>query len=140
MTRYQQAQPVLYFAYNPHWIAAVLKPGQDVVWLEVPFTSLPSDQGEITAAETTVDGKNLGFSIDNQHIVANKAFLKAHPVVKRWFEQVEIPAEDMNVESLQIKEGEDSPEEIRRHAQEWIEANQAQYDQWLSIARDGNGE
>ena len=138
LTRYKQAQPILYFAYHPHWIAAVLKPGEDVLWLEVPYTSFPADQGEVTAQETTVAGKNVGFSRVEQRIVANKGFLAAHPRAKRWFDQVEIPAQDMNAESLRIQEGEDSPEQIRRHAQEWIEKNQAQFERWLAIAKAEN--
>ncbi|WP_293118587.1 hypothetical protein [Okeania sp. SIO1I7] len=56
-----------------HWISTVLKPGEDVVWL-------------------LVDGKNLGFSGSKQQIVANKKFLEANSVAKRWFELVQIPA------------------------------------------------
>ena len=138
LTRYKQAKPVLYFAYMPHWITAVLKPGQDVIWLEVPYTSLPAAQGDITTKETSMAGKNLGFAIERQRIVANKAFLAAHPVVKRWFEQVEISTEDMNAESLRIKEGEDSAADIRRHAQEWVERNQAQFNTWLETAKNAN--
>ncbi|NEQ40105.1 MAG: glycine betaine/L-proline ABC transporter substrate-binding protein ProX [Okeania sp. SIO3I5] len=134
ITRYKQGQPILYFAYNPHWISAILKPGKDVVWLEVPFTSLP-DMRNITEKDTLLDGKNIGFSRTQQRIVANKKFLEANPVAKRWFELVEIPVADMNAESLRIKEGEDKPEDILRHAQEWIKNHQQLYDGWLETAR-----
>ncbi|MDY7005211.1 MAG: glycine betaine/L-proline ABC transporter substrate-binding protein ProX [Cyanobacteriota bacterium] len=116
ITRYKQGQAIIYYAYNPHWISTVLKPGEDVVWL-------------------SVDGKNLGFSGSKQQIVANKTFLEANPVAKRWFELVQIPVADMNTESLRIKNGEDKPEDILRHAQEWVKNNQQKYDSWLEIAR-----
>ncbi len=135
ISRYQQGQSVLYYAFNPHWVSTVLEPDKDVIWLEVPFTSLPESQKNITEQDTSVGGKNLGFAVDRQRIFANKKFLAVNPVAKRWFELVEIPAEDINVESLYIKQGEDSPEDIRRHAKEWVENNQELFDSWLEKAK-----
>ena len=138
ITRYKQGKSVLYYAYNPHWISTVLKPDEDVIWLEVPFTSLPEGQENFTEKDTSVNGKNLGFAIEQQRIVANKKFLAANPVAKRWFELVEIPTEDINAESLRIKEGEDSAKDIRRHAVEWVEKNQEKFDGWLEEARQAS--
>ena len=131
ITRYQQGESVIFYAYNPHWIGAILKPGQDVVWLEVPFTSLPKEMDNITEENTSVNGKNHGFSKTEQRIVANKKFLAANPIAKKWFELVQIPAEDINKESLRIKEGENKPEDIRRHSQEWVANNQDLFDSWI---------
>ena len=109
---------------NPHWIGATLKPEEDVVWLEVPFTDLPPKIAENMETDTLVNGKNLGFPKTEQRIAANKTFLADNPIAKRWFELVKIPAKDINEESLRIKEGENKPEDIRRHAQEWVDNNQ----------------
>ena len=136
ITRYKQGESVLYYAYNPHWISTVLKVDEDVVWLEVPFTSLPKEQEKATEKDTSVDGKNLGFARQRQRIVANKEFLAANPAAKRWFELVTISTEDMNEESLRIKDGEDSPKDIRRHAEEWIEENQELFDGWIEEAKE----
>ncbi|NES20757.1 MAG: glycine betaine/L-proline ABC transporter substrate-binding protein ProX [Symploca sp. SIO3E6] len=135
ITRYEQGANILYYAYNPHWVATTLKVDEDVLWLEVPFTSLPEEQGNLTEKDTSVDEKNLGFPTDRQRIIANKEFLAANPVAKRWFELVTIPAEDMNKESLRIKDGEDSAKDIRRHAEEWVEQNQELFDGWLEEAQ-----
>ncbi|NEO51641.1 MAG: glycine betaine/L-proline ABC transporter substrate-binding protein ProX [Okeania sp. SIO3B5] len=135
MTRYQEGKPILYYAYEPHWISTVLKPNEDVVSLEVPFTSLPPSIENLSEKDTSIDGKNLGFPLLQQRIVANKKFLESNPVAKRWFELVEIPIVDMNAESLRIKEGEDTPEDILRHGQEWIKNNQEKYDSWLETAK-----
>ncbi|AOY82678.1 glycine betaine/L-proline ABC transporter substrate-binding protein ProX [Moorena producens JHB] len=140
MTRYKQGESVMYYTYQPHWISTILKPDQDIIWLEVPFTSLPESQKDLTEKDTSVDGKNLGFTVDRQRIVANKKFLAANPVAKRWFELVQIPAEDINVESLKIKEGESSPEDIRRHAKEWVEKNQELFDNWIEQAKKAGGD
>ncbi|MDY6805260.1 MAG: glycine betaine/L-proline ABC transporter substrate-binding protein ProX [Cyanobacteriota bacterium] len=135
IARYQQGEPVLYYAFLPHWIGSVLKPEEDVIWLEVPFTSLPPEMGEVTTEDTTVNGKNLGFLTDPYRVVANKEFLAANPIAKRWFELVQIPHEDVNKESMLINEGEDKAEDIRRHAEEWVEQNQEKFDGWIEEAR-----
>ena len=135
ITRYQQGQSVLYYAYNPHWISTVLEPDKDVIWLQVPFTSLPESQKNVTQKDTSIDGKNLGFAVDNQRIFANKEFLATNPVAKRWFELVEISTEDINRESLLIKQGEDSSEDIRRHADQWIKNHQELFDSWIEESK-----
>ncbi|MGD1806937.1 glycine betaine/L-proline ABC transporter substrate-binding protein ProX [Dapis sp. BLCC M126] len=135
ISRYKLGKPIIYYGYNPHWISTQLIRNRDVVWLEVPFNSLPESMGNITEKDTSVDGKNLGFPILQQRIVANKKFLEANPIARKWFELVQIPIEDMNAESLRIKEGEDQEEDILRHAEEWIKNNQKKYDTWLEIAR-----
>lgn len=132
ITRYKQGESVLFLAFNPHWIGVVLKPDQDVVWLEVPFTSLPEKMGSnITENDTFANGKNLGFAKYQQRIVGNKKFLAANPIAKRWFELVQIPVEDINKESLRIKNGENKPKDIRRHAEEWVINNQELFDSWI---------
>ncbi|WP_293072784.1 glycine betaine/L-proline ABC transporter substrate-binding protein ProX [Okeania sp. SIO3B5] len=135
ITRYQKGEPILYSAYNPRWISVVLKPGEDVVWLEVPFTSLPKSMGNLSEKDTSLDGKNFGFQISQQGIVANQKFLEVNQIARKWLELVQIPVADMSEESLRIKEGEDKPEDILRHGQEWIKNNQEKYDNWLEQAR-----
>ncbi|WP_339379606.1 glycine betaine/L-proline ABC transporter substrate-binding protein ProX [Okeania hirsuta] len=63
MTHYKQGKPIIYYAYEPHWISTKLKQNKDVVWLEVPFTSLPKSMGNLSEKDTSLDGKNLGFQI-----------------------------------------------------------------------------
>ena len=135
ITQYKQGESIIFYAYNPHWISSVLIPEKDTIWLEVPFTSFPEKMGNITEADTLVNGKNNGFPKTNQRIVANKKFLATNPLAKRWFELVQIPVEDINQESLRIKEGENKPEDIRRHAEEWVENNQELFNSWLEKAK-----
>ncbi len=135
ITRYKQGESVIFYAYNPHWIGAELKPDQDVVWLEVPFTSIPEDMGNITAEDTSVNGKNHGFPKTQQSIVVNQKFLAANPIAKRWFELVQIPVADINQESLRIKEGENRAKDIQRHAQEWVTNNQELFDSWIEKSK-----
>jgi len=78
ITRYKAGQPILYYTWTPYWVSNELKPGKDVVWLEVPFSSLPGEQKGIDTR--LPNGKNYGFTVNNQQIVANKAFTDAHPM------------------------------------------------------------
>lgn len=135
LTRYRQGEPIIYYAYNPHWIGATLKLDQDVVWLDVPFTSLPKKMEQITESDTTVNGRNHGFPKTQQSIVVNNKFLAANPLAQRWFELVQIPVADINQESLRIKEGENRPKDIQRHAQEWVTNNQELFDSWIEEAQ-----
>ncbi|MDJ1181538.1 glycine betaine/L-proline ABC transporter substrate-binding protein ProX [Roseofilum sp. BLCC_M91] len=135
IARYQEGKPIVFYAYNPHWIFAVLQTDREAVWLEVPFTSLPGEMSNLTAEETTFNGKNLGFPGSKQNIVINKTFAESHPIAKRWFELVQIPLADMDKISLRIKDGENTPEDIRRLAEEWVSENQEQFDGWLAEAK-----
>ncbi len=134
ITRYSQDEPVLYYAYSPHWLLSQLKPGEDVTWLEVPFTSLPDDFVSDEENNTIIDGKNTGYPITKQFVVANQGFVDVNPAAKRLFEVVEIPVEDVNTESIIIRDGENSSEDIRRHAEEWVDNNQDLFDSWLKAA------
>ncbi|NET50747.1 MAG: glycine betaine/L-proline ABC transporter substrate-binding protein ProX, partial [Merismopedia sp. SIO2A8] len=113
LARQAQDQPVMFFAYAPHWVLLKLEVDKDVVPLEVPFTSLPGDLATMTEVDTTVDGRNLGFPAAQQTLLANQVFVDENPVARTWFEQVKIPLDTMNAESLRIQEGEDTPEDIR---------------------------
>ncbi|MDJ0676544.1 MAG: glycine betaine/L-proline ABC transporter substrate-binding protein ProX [Calothrix sp. MO_167.B42] len=138
ITRQKQGKPVLYYTWTPMWIASVLKVDKDVNWLEVPFTSLPKEQEDLTEKDTSFEGKNLGFAIDNVKILANKKFVSENPSAKRLFELIKIPVEDINAQNQQFKAGENTIADIQRHAQEWIKNNQDLFDGWVKQARLGS--
>lgn len=137
IARYKEGKPILYYGYNPHWIFAVLKPNEDVISLQVPFTSLPEseDMADLTAENTTFEGKNLGWPGVGQKFVVNREFVAKNPIAQRWFEVVTIPVADMNEVSFAIQEGANTPDDINRLAQEWVSENQAQFDTWLAEAK-----
>ncbi|MEM8808578.1 MAG: glycine betaine/L-proline ABC transporter substrate-binding protein ProX [Cyanobacteria bacterium P01_G01_bin.38] len=127
----KQGQPVLYFGWTPMWLNSVLIPDENVVWLEVPRTTLPDGQ----TGETVVDGKNLGFPVNQLEILANQKFLAENPTAKRWFEVVQIPINDVSLQNQRMRDGENTPGDIRRHAEEWIQNNQGTFDNWLTEAK-----
>jgi glycine betaine/proline transport system substrate-binding protein len=136
ITRYEQGQPILYYTWTPLWVSSVLIRGQDVDWLEVPYTSLPKEQGNISEETTTFQGKNLGFAVDQIRILANQEFVDENVAATQFFELVEIPREDISAQNGKMRNGEDSPQDIERHAETWIKENQEQFDQWLLQARE----
>ncbi|MBX2865927.1 MAG: glycine betaine/L-proline ABC transporter substrate-binding protein ProX [Leptolyngbyaceae cyanobacterium MAG.088] len=126
--RYEAGEPVLYFTWTPLWVSSVLEPDQDVVWLDVPPLG-PEENASI------VDGKNLGFEINHIHILASRDFLKDNSDAARWFELVNIPIMDVSLQNQRMRDGENSPEAIRRHAEEWVRDNQGTFDGWLEDAK-----
>jgi len=134
LVRYRQGKPILFFAWKPHWFASVLREGEDVEWLNVPFTSLVGTMENFTEKETSLNGKNLGLPIDKVRILANKKFLETNPVAERFFEQIEIPIEDVNIQQEKVKNGENKPVDIRRHAEQWVTSHQGLFDNWLKVA------
>ena len=76
----------------------------------------------------------MGFSPSDILVAANNDFLEAQPVAMRLFEQVKISVLDVSFQTVKMLAGEDSPEDVARHAQEWIAANRSDVDRWLDIA------
>ncbi|WP_210529558.1 glycine betaine/L-proline ABC transporter substrate-binding protein ProX [Rubellimicrobium arenae] len=131
MARLENGQSILYYTWTPYWVAGELVPGRDAEWLSVPYTSLPDG----ATANTEFEGKNLGFAVDSIRVVARNDFLEANPAARALFEAATIDINDISAEALRISSGEDSDEDIERHADEWIAAHQAEYDSWLAAAR-----
>lgn len=133
IARHKAGQPILYYTWTPYWVSNALKPGQDVVWLEVPFSSLP---GEQKGLDTRLpNGKNYGFVVNNQHIVANKAWAQANPAAARLFEVMRLDVADINTQNALMSQGQNSAADIERHVKGWIAAHQPQWNEWLTQAR-----
>ena len=114
------------------WLSGILRPGHEVSWLNVPFTDHPAGA---TEEQTTVEGLgNLGFAVNTIHVIANNNFLNANPAAHKWFELVKISNADISAQNHKVYEGENSEEDIQRHVDEWIAANQAD---WGRVARGG---
>ncbi|MDA7965556.1 glycine betaine/L-proline ABC transporter substrate-binding protein ProX [Ruegeria sp.] len=135
IARAQKGNPVLYFAFSPYWVHDILRQGEHVERIEVPFTSV-HDKDNATVEDTTVDGKNVGHIPYNRHMVANKEFLENNPAIRTLFEVARIDIKDIEAQNRLIHEGEKQPADIDRHVETWISDNRAAYDSWLKAARD----
>lgn len=132
ITRYKEGKPILYFTWVPQWIATVLVEDKDVVWLEVPKTDLPDGNNDI---DTSYNGKNLGFAVDQVKAVLNKDFAEENPAVFKFLSVMQISTADESAQNLKMQNGEKKPADIERHAKEWIAAHRQQFDTWLSESR-----
>ncbi|MCF7988859.1 MAG: glycine betaine/L-proline ABC transporter substrate-binding protein ProX [Thiohalocapsa sp.] len=133
IARYNQDKPILYYTWTPYWVSGVLVPGEDVVWLQVPFSALPGERADVDT--TLPDGSNYGFQANDQRIIANRAWAEANPAAAKLFSIMKVSNNDISAQNLRMRDGEDSPKDIERHADAWIAANRAKVDQWLDEAK-----
>jgi glycine betaine/proline transport system substrate-binding protein len=132
ITRFKQGKPVFYYTWTPYWVSSVLRPGKDVVWLEVPFSSLP---GEGSKIDTKLpNGKNYGFVVNKQQIVANKKFVQDNPAAAKLFEVMEVSVDDINAQNMRMSKGENKAADIERHTNAWIKGHQKTFDSWIAQA------
>ena len=133
LARFKAGKPVLYYAWTPYWLSNVLRPGHEVVWLQVPTSSMPGVQAN---TDTQLpNGKNYGFPLNNQYIVANKAWVAQHPAAAKLFEIMQIPLNDISQQNRLLHDGQNKPADIERHVNGWIKAHQTTFDAWLTQAR-----
>ncbi|MEG3127644.1 glycine betaine/L-proline ABC transporter substrate-binding protein ProX [Pantoea cypripedii] len=132
ITRFKQGKPILYYTWTPYWVSDVLKPGKDVVWLQVPFSSLPGEQKNVDTK--LANGANYGFPMNTMHIVANKAWAEKNPAAAKLFAEMKLPITDINAENAAMHSGQSSEDDINRHVDGWIKGHQAEFDKWVQDA------
>lgn len=130
IARFNDGEPVLYYTWTPYWVSGKLVPGKDVTWLEVPYSANPNG----TNTELP-NGKNYGFDINSERIVANKEWAEANPAAAKLFQIMKLPINAVSAENMMISNGQDSVKDIERHADQWIQANQKKFDQWIKVAK-----
>jgi len=137
-----EGKPILFYTWTPNWTVDVLKPGKDVVWIEVPKVDLPEAQKSLEDAATMAgvagcveDPCRLGFPANDIRPVANSEFVKENPAAKVLLEEVSIPIADIFAQNATMNKGEGDSEDIARHADEWVEAHADLVKGWLDKAR-----
>ncbi|MDV7103597.1 glycine betaine/L-proline ABC transporter substrate-binding protein ProX [Vibrio sp. TH_r3] len=133
ISRYKKGESILYYTWTPYWVSGVLVPGKDVVWLEVPYSSLPGDRKDVDT--TLSNGKNYGFEMNTMRIVANKKFAEENPAAAKLFEIMKMNINDVSAQNLMMSKGHNSSSDIESHANGWIKAHQAQFDAWIQEAK-----
>ncbi|MGJ7611374.1 MULTISPECIES: glycine betaine/L-proline ABC transporter substrate-binding protein ProX [unclassified Variovorax] len=134
IARFKQDKPVLYYTWTPYWVSAVLRPGTDVVWLQVPFSS--SQESKEGKVDTQLpNGRNYGFQANQEQIVANRAFTEKNPAAAKLFEVMTLPISDINAQNLRMSEGANTRKDVERHTDGWIRVHQALFDDWIAQAR-----
>ncbi|MCB2228712.1 MAG: glycine betaine/L-proline ABC transporter substrate-binding protein ProX [Desulfarculaceae bacterium] len=142
MGRYKNGKPIFFYTWTPNWTVHLLKPGEDVVWINVPKI-VPSKTQEAFKDRMTATGIKgavsdpikLGFVVSDIRIVANKKFLAANPAAAKFFEVFTLPLSDINAQNTRMNNGQKAPKDIERHVDEWIAKNKDKWNSWLSAAR-----
>ncbi len=143
LARYKAGEPVFFYTWAPNWTIFKLKPGEDVLWINVPEIK-PRDAQKGQVDRMTMSGIvgavsdpiKLGFIVADIRIVANSKFLKKNPAAKKFFEVFTLPLADINEQNTRMQDGEKSQKNIEKHAKEWIKKNQVVWNGWLKAARD----
>jgi glycine betaine/proline transport system substrate-binding protein len=132
--RYKQGDPILFYTWTPNWTVGLLTPGEDVVWIEMPNAT---EETTVAGVEGCVDDPcALGWKANDIRPVANEDFLADNPAVETILSEARIPLDDIFAQNAKMNEGEDSPEDISRHASEWIDNNSDLVSGWLEMARE----
>lgn len=142
--RFKNGKPIFFYTWTPNWTVGMLKPGKDVVWLQVKETKLPEDQKQLADATKVPDLEgcrgeqpcNMGWPANDIRPVANSEFLQENPAVRTLLEKVRIPIEDIFQQNAKMYQGADSPEDLEKQAANWIKQNRDKVDGWLEAARN----
>ena len=138
--RFQRGESILQYIWTPGAFTAELVPGKDVIWVSVsnPVASqvgaaaLPTDQCPGQPCE-------MGFVAADIRVVARVDFLSANPAAAKLFELVSIPVIDIALQNLAYGGGANTEADVQAAADDWISANRAAIDGWLSEARSASG-
>ncbi|XBS70664.1 glycine betaine/L-proline ABC transporter substrate-binding protein ProX [Acerihabitans sp. KWT182] len=132
LARFRAGKPILYYTWTPYWVSDVLVPGRDVVWLQVPFSSLPGTQKNLSTK--LPNGADYGFPVNSMRIVANKRWAQNNPAAAKLFAIMKLPIADVNAQNLRMHQGQASSADIERQADGWIAAHQALFNGWITAA------
>ena len=139
---FKGGEPIFFYTWAPNWTIFKLKPGKDVMWVNVPKI-IPKDSQKVAVDRMTVSGVEgavsdpikLGFVVSDIRIVANKKFIEKNPAAKKFFEVFTLPLADINAQNARMNAGEKSEKDIAKHVDEWIANNTATWNGWLAEAR-----
>ncbi|ADD68799.1 Substrate-binding region of ABC-type glycine betaine transport system [Denitrovibrio acetiphilus DSM 12809] len=142
IAKFKNGEPVFFYTWAPNWTIFKLKPGEDVVWINVPeINPTEAQKGYVDRMTGTgikgavSDPIKLGFVVTDIRVVANKKFLKENPAAATFLREFHLDLEDINAQNARMNEGEKSAKDIAKHAQEWIAKHPEKWNKWLSDAR-----
>lgn len=133
IARFKNGKSIFYYTWTPYWVSGVLVPGKDVVWLEVPFSSLPGDRSNLDTS--LPNGKNYGFQMNAMKIVANKKFAQENLAAAKLFSIMKLNINDVSAENMMMSKGANKSADIEAHANGWIKAHQALFNSWIEEAK-----
>ena len=118
----------MFYTWTPNWTVGAFELGKDVVWIEVPYSGTKS----VSVPNATKAKINMGFGADDIRPAANVDFLKKNPKIEKLLKVASIPLSDIAAQNMLMNKGEKSEKAIKKHAEEWIKANQSTFDSWIN--------
>jgi glycine betaine/proline transport system substrate-binding protein len=140
ISRFRNDDHIFFYTWTPNWTVNQLRPGQDVVWIEVPGAEHPEGHDLQTLSISGVEGCVndpcvMGFPGNDINVVANSEFMADNPAARKLFEVMAIPLEDIFKQNNRMNAGENSQQDIDNHAREWVATHQDPWNSWLDQAR-----
>ncbi|WP_246674914.1 glycine betaine/L-proline ABC transporter substrate-binding protein ProX [Mesorhizobium sp. B2-3-6] len=140
--RADRGEPILLYTWSPSWIVYRLKPGKDVVWLPIPYDALPEGVSkpkthEVKDVVGCAGGQNpcrMAVGPWNWRTLANKKFLADNPAAKKFIEQAKWSLDIWSQWEGDLGAGNKTDAEIKKIANDWIAANQSEFDGWVKNA------
>ncbi|MGI9643112.1 MAG: glycine betaine/L-proline ABC transporter substrate-binding protein ProX [Acidimicrobiia bacterium] len=147
IARVRAQEAAIQYLWSPSGYLEDLSPGETVLWLSV------GDQDHVLDGTTpggfdfslappapfgekcTEDPCWIGWEVSDIQVTANRNFAEANPRASALFEVVELPIDDIVAQNVRYVAGENTEDDVQRHAEEWIEANREMVDAWLAHAR-----
>ena len=139
--RYRQGEPVLFYTWSPSFVTQELKPGEDMVWLPIPYGAVPEavkvkshEVHGVVGCAADQDPCLMATGSWNWQVTANREFLKENPAVERLGELVQWPLATWSAWEGEMK-ADTSDRNVRRIAESWISDNREQFDRWVAEAK-----
>ncbi|WP_137387613.1 glycine betaine/L-proline ABC transporter substrate-binding protein ProX [Rhodoligotrophos defluvii] len=140
--RVDRGEPILLYTWSPSWIVYTIKPGEDVVWVPIPYDALPEGVSkpkthEVKDVVGCAGGQNpcrMAVGPWNWRTLANKEFIEANPAVKKFSELAKWPLSTWSEWEGALGKGAKTNADMKRIADEWISKNQAEFDSWIQQA------
>ncbi len=148
VTKADAGEPAIIYTWTPSAYITQLRPGDNVLWLEVEDViddSNPTgvdggeehDQrpGTATIGEASCPGSDgtcqLGWVAADIQATANSEFLEANPAAAKLIEVFEMDVLEVSLLNVEMSDGAD----VADLAARWIEENREKVDGWLEEAR-----
>ena len=147
VSRVDGGSAVLIYTWSPSGYLTRLRPGDNVLWISIggqenmldgsisPEYDFNDSEPAALGAACTAEPCYLGWLSADIKITARNDFLEANPSARALFEQVQLKVLDVALANVKYDTGETTPEDLARHAQDWITENRPTVDQWLAQAR-----
>lgn len=149
LARVNDGLPAIQYTWSPSGYLAQLIPGENVMWLSLGGGEYVCDAtdpcqegwnfvaaGPAALGDTCTDDPCwLGWESADILITANTEFVDANPSAKTIFELGKISVIDAVNYSVRYNNGENTEDDVKAMAAEWIENNRDAVDEWLDAAR-----